>query len=153
MIENVLSTTHDWAVCFQCSTLGPEQINCVLPPELLHHILGLLAPRDLKAAVLVCRLWRELGEAPGLWTWAFLRVTSENQSTMLEFLEGRRMKTVRQLRVEEVSDEVLEAVDRHQGLREMKVFMVTSTLDPDLLARAVTNMEELEMEFVQLTGN
>ena len=38
-------------------------------------------------------------------------------------LEGRRMKTVRQLRVEEVSDEVLEAVVRHQGLREMKVFL------------------------------
>ena len=129
-----------------------DQINTLLPPELLDHVFHLLAPQDLKAAVLVCRLWREVGEAPGLWSWVGLRVTRENQSTILEALDSRRLKSARMLSVEEVTNEVLEAVVRHQGLRLMKVEdAVLSTVDPNLLARAVTRLEELEMEFSQLT--
>ena len=79
---------------------------------MLHQILSLLAPRDLQAAVLVCRVWREVGEAPGLWSWVDLRVTRENQPNMLKFLERRKMKWVRQMRVEDITDEVLHTVIR-----------------------------------------
>ena len=44
----------------------------LLPVEVLELILCLLSPGDLKAAVLVCRRWREVAEAPGMWTWVNL---------------------------------------------------------------------------------
>ena len=102
------------------STLRPKQINSVLPLELLHQILGLLAPQDLKAAVLVCRLWREVGEAPGLWTWAFLRVTRENLATMPDRLATRRLLGVTGFVLERGAVELLEAASwrsSHQHLR------------------------------------
>ena len=44
-------------------------INELLPPEMLERVFRLLPNRDLKNAVLVCRRWRDVGEAPSLWTW------------------------------------------------------------------------------------
>jgi len=48
--------------------LSSEQnINSMLPPELLTRIFDLLPVADLGTALLVCRRWRELGEKPILW--------------------------------------------------------------------------------------
>ena len=130
-----------------------DQINPLLLPEVLHQVFRLLVPQDLKIAVLVCRLWREVGEAPSLWTWVVLRENRENQSTMVELLERRRMKTVRKIVVEMLSVELLEAVVRHQGLKVMKLEDMDqqTKVDPGLLARAVNRMEKFEMEFSILT--
>ena len=65
----------------------------------LQLVFGLLPYSDLKNVVLVCRLWREVGEAPGFWAWVVLRLTRENMSTMPERLESWRMRAVRELRV------------------------------------------------------
>ena len=51
-------------------------INRLLPVELLSKVFHLLPSRDLKAVVLVCRWWRELGEAPAFWV--CLRVKRRN---------------------------------------------------------------------------
>ena len=48
-------------------------INSLLPAELLERVFGLVPPLDLRAVVLVCRRWREVGEVPGLWAWVLLR--------------------------------------------------------------------------------
>ena len=130
-----------------------DQINPLLLPEVLHQVLRLLSPQDLKAAVLVCCLWREVGEAPKLWTWVVLRENRENQSTMVELLERRRMKTVMKIVVETVSEELLEVVVRHQGLKVMKLEDMDrqSKVDPSLLAKAVNRLEKFEMEFSLLT--
>ena len=115
----------------------------------LRLVFGLLPPRDLKNVVLVCQLWREVGEAPGLWAWVVIRVTRDNVSTMPERLDCRRMWAVRELRVEwgvEVSEEVLMAVARHQGLRVVELKQVNlSSVDPGLLARVVGGLEEVVM--------
>ena len=42
-------------------------VEVQLPAEILKQIFHLLPGRDLRLAVQVCRLWREAGEAPGLW--------------------------------------------------------------------------------------
>ena len=98
-----------------------------------------------------------------MWSWVGLRVTRENQSTMLEFLERRRMKHVRKIWLEEVTAEVLQAVVRHQGLRVMQGIcwrhggyqthpkVVLDTMDPSLIAKAVTKMEKLKLVCPQLT--
>ena len=126
------------------------QTNVLLLPEVLYQVFRLLNPRDLKAAVLVCRLWREVGEAPRFWSWVVLRVTTKNQSTMLEALQSRRMKTVRKLMIEEVSEEVVQAVDRHQGLKVIEVEdKALSTVGS--LTRAVIRLEKLDIGPTKLT--
>ena len=53
----------------------------------------------------------------------------------------------------EVSEEVLEAVTRHPGLRKMGMrCSKLSSMDPGLLARMVKKLEELEMWNRQVTG-
>ena len=108
-------------------------INKVLGQRagVLELVLGLLLPRDMKDVVLVCRLSREVGEAPGFWSWVVLRVTRENMLAILERMKNRRFKAVKELRVSKgvVSEELLEAVVRLEGLRVVDMaFVNLSTL-------------------------
>merc|ERR1719319_738619 len=110
-------------------------------------VFHLLPPRDLKAVVLVCRWWREVGEAPALWVWVCIRVKGENHGYIKEFLDSRRLHAVRRIEVREemeVSEELLQAVVRRPGLKEMRVQSTDlSAVDPELLAQAVTQLEEV----------
>ena len=122
-----------------------------------YQVFSLLTPQDLKAALLVCHMWREVVETPRLWSWVVLRVTKENQLSMLVALQIWRMK----LRSEEVSDEVLEAGNRHQGDFEAILTVISkkqsglknlnisvnnlSRLEAGLLARAVTALEKVDL--------
>jgi len=127
-------------------------INGLLPVEMLERVFHLLPPRDLKAVVLVCRWWREVGEAPALWVWVCLRVRRWNIGYMPEVLDSRRLQAVRTLEVREVSEELLQAVVRHPGLKVMVVVMAYfSSVDPELLAQAVTQLEEVMLWYSYLT--
>jgi len=48
----------------------------VLPREVLLKVFELLGPGDLKTAVVVCQMWRELGEDPRMWTWAVVKIST-----------------------------------------------------------------------------
>ena len=127
--------------------------NALLLPEILHQVFLQLSLQDLKTVLLVCGLWRELGEAPGLWSGLHLNVTRNNIAFMPQLLKSRRMKTVRKLTLETVSDELLQAVIRHKGLREIDANGTDlSGVEASLLARAVTGMEDVDIEDTQLTG-
>ena len=116
----------------------PGLINTLLPPELLSQIFGLLPPADLRTVLLVCHLWREVGEAPGLWTWASLRATRENMANMPERLARRKLLRVFGLALGtgvKISEELLGAVDRHPGLSRMVMKKVELALvEPAQLA-------------------
>ena len=71
----------------------------LLPAEMLERVFHLLPPRDLKAVVLVCRWWREVGEAPALWAWLYLQVYKENIGYMQQVLTSRRLKGVKKMDV------------------------------------------------------
>ena len=132
------------------STNQSDLINALLPPEMLHQVFRLLPPRDMKNVLLVCQLWREVGEAPGLWSWVVLRVTRENMATMPEALDSRRMKTVRKLMVWTVPEELLKVLVRHQRLLVMEAGVAAlSTVDPGVLVAAVTMVEEGKVENVE----
>ena len=120
-----------------------DHINLLLPPEVLIQVFYLLAPRDIKAAMLVCRLWREVGKAPSLWSWVVLRLYLGNQTDMLEFLETWRMKNVREVRVRKATDEVIQAVVKQPRLRLKYESIDLNDLDATLLARARPQMERL----------
>ena len=130
-------------------------INRVLGQRagVLRLVFGLLPSLDLKNVVLVCQLWREVGD-PLLWAWVVLRVTRENMSTMAEMLASRRLQTIRKIRMQwglEVSEELLKAVARHQGLRQLDMrFANMATLEPSLLARVVNRLEEVVMKDITL---
>ena len=120
---------------------------------MLHLVMKLLPARDLAVAVLVCRRWRMVGESPGLWTWVSLPSVSWGRlDTMPEVLGWRRLATATKLRVRAVSEELLLAVVRHQGLRELE-FDCTTLCDTraDLLARVVAHMERVNMVESPLT--
>ena len=96
-----------------------------LPPEVLGRIFRLLPRRALKMAVLVCRLWREVGEEQGVWAGHTLRVTQRNLTRVVEVLGSRRMHAVRRLEVgpgvladnlSSVTSPVLLSVPFFQGL-------------------------------------
>ena len=62
-----------------------------------------------------------MGKALGLWSGLVLKVTRENLATMAEVLGWRRQGAVRKITVRAVSEQLLEAVARHEGLRVMDV--------------------------------
>ena len=123
----------------------------------LTKVFLLLAPRDLRNVLLVCGLWREVGEAPGLWAGLVLRVTRENLAKMTQVLGCRRLGAVRKITVRAVSEQLLEAVAGHEGL---KVIDVAGTLmgradlrcvGAGLLARLVKGLEEVDISYTRRT--
>ena len=150
-----------------------------LPAEMMERIFRLLPPRTLRMVVLVCRRWRELGEDPVLWCQLCLAVNERNLSFMSEMLSSRRLQEVRKLIIETpVTEEELQSVMRHPGLRELKIvermlripeYLFTavnevsqlksldiswndlSSVEPGLLTRAVTMLESLNVSEGLLT--
>ena len=93
-----------------------------VPAEMLERIFRLLPHRDLKAVVLVCRRWKQVGEAPRLWAWVVLTVTVENISYMPKVLEARRLQAVKELVLTHIGEDekLLKAVVEHQGLKKLE---------------------------------
>eukprot|EP00092_Neocalanus_flemingeri_P010344 GFUD01011142.1.p1 GENE.GFUD01011142.1~~GFUD01011142.1.p1 ORF type:complete len:329 (+),score=72.57 GFUD01011142.1:200-1186(+) len=112
-------------------------INSMLPPEIFERIFQLLPPQDLKMVMLVCKRWKEVGEVPGLWSWASFCLNGERLSSWahsisaatcsndgawihvqhmaplmvwVKTLNSRRLKTVRKLRVTMVNRRQIEAI-------------------------------------------
>ena len=124
-----------------------------LPDELLEKVFEFLLARDRKAGVLVNKRWREVGEAPKFWTWMKLpRVECRptNQARVIEMIKSRRLAKVKEVNVDldAVSDDLLQAIGLHQGLKEISLFgykerRLPAELDTQLLIQVVTGMESL----------
>ena len=139
-------------------------INTVLGQRagLLDLVLKLLSPQDLKAAVLVCRLWREVGEQASYWAWVVLHVTRENMASLCEVLAWRRMARVGVLEVQEdLPGEQLKQMEpifasMCEGVSSFKKLHISntnlSTLGPVLLAGAVGRLEEVWVDGTTLTS-
>jgi hypothetical protein len=129
--------------------------------EILERVFRLLPPRDLRAVVLVCRWWREVGEAPGLWAWVRLTVYGGNIGSMPRVLGWGRLQAVKKLEViagrshsadQELLVGLLQAVARHPGLKFLSIKLSNlSQVTPDLVARAVTGLEEVLINDSDLT--
>lgn len=131
------------------------RINARLPPEMLERVLGLLPPRDLRAAVQVCSRWRQVGEAPSLWTWVRLKVTPSNMDWIQDVLGARRLQAVRRVEARalvKVTEEMVQAVVDHPSLRTLTVSASNmSSLSPGLLATLAASMKELHLTDSRLT--
>ena len=130
--------------------------DLALPPEMLERVFSCLHLQDLKASLQVCRRWREVGEAPGLWARVCLRASRESMVGLQEALPGRRMLLVRELRLGgegPVSEGLLELVVRHGGLTSLSLQgSDLSSVEPWLLEGLVKGLQELQLEGTQLAG-
>ena len=123
-----------------------------LPVEMLERVFRLLPPRDLKVVVAVCRRWREVGEAPSLWTWVYLKVVGKNLWGMVEALGSRRLQAATRIIIRAVSRDLLRALLDHSGMRSVTFGVVTlASLEPELLAESVTSVESVHLEQAHLT--
>jgi len=130
-----------------------SNINSVLPKELLEMFLILLPPEDLKAAMLVCKSWREVGDWSKFWTWVCLKVTEGNLSVMPQALGIERLKSMEEISVEAVSEDLLLAIERHPGLKALDAsYCNLSSHKPNLLARVVAKLEDVNFTSTDLTS-
>ena len=128
------------------SAMVMANINSLLPAELLERVFGLVPPLDRRAVLLVCRRWREVGEVPGLWAWVLLR------TDMPEVVSTRRLGAVRALTAGAVSEDLLQAVLRHRGLRRLELPNINvSAVRPELLGRLVGRLEDVNLFHTFLT--
>jgi len=67
-----------------------------LPNEILFGIFQLLSPKDLKAAVLTCKLWRDWGEDPSLWRWSVVGLGSNED---LPKLYIKRLQLLQEIKI------------------------------------------------------
>jgi len=130
------------------------QIND-LPSEMIMRIFKLLTPLDLKMAVLVCKLWREIGEHPSLWTRYFVTVANRDD---LEKMKIRRLQLV---------DHICAYTEQTCVLKDLFQTVVTlprlrtisglssnnlSSVKPGLFARVVTRLEAVNLEYTKITA-
>ena len=140
-----------------------DEINALLPDEMLRKVFSFLPPPDLKSSVLVCKRWAEVGEAPGLWSWVTFTADSINMESMAEKMGLRRLQCVTKLEIRHrtmVCEGLMQAVAIHPGLKTIQCSPsgLTQTFNPnintdlcwvkpELLTQALSKMED-----VRLTG-
>ena len=130
------------------------EINSCVPQEMLRIIFSFLPPKDLKAAVLVCKLWSRVGQAPGLWSWVTFHAGYNED--VLEQIRLPRLQKVSILNITAhiVSEELMEQVAIHPGLKKVETeprWTNLSSVRPELLARAFSKMEDLNLGGTMLT--
>ena len=129
---------------------------------MLQKVFSFLSPPDLKTSVLVCKRWAEVGEVPGLWSWATFTVDRINMGSMPELMSLKRLQCVTKLdiRAQMVSEELMEAVAIHPGLRRVDTnpgftnlpgFTDLSSVRPELLTKALSKIEDVRLEDASLT--
>ena len=63
-----------------------------------------------------------MGEAPLLWAWVVLpTVDTDNIAAIPKMLETRRLETAREMTILEMSEELLQAVVQHKGLKVLRI--------------------------------
>ena len=124
------------------------EINRLLPAEMLERVFRLLTNQDLMTVVQVCRRWREVGEAPILWP--SLRLPTVNQGNLAVLSElllySTRLQALEALVARAVSEDLLVAVAQHKNLRRLDIAnFCNSSVEPTVLARAICQMEKVDM--------
>ena len=128
------------------ASVSPPDINALLPSELLYLVFKLLRHQDLKEAVAVCKRWKEVGEAQSLWAWACPRITQKNIKISKDLLECKRMQGVSRIRIAALSEDVVDGVACHPGLRSASISCgLLSLHERRLLVMLVGKLENVEL--------
>ena len=107
----------------------------------------------IQVAVQVCKRWREaVGSCGKLWSSTSLNINSHNISPVSTLLGTGMLSRLKTVKVEKVTEQLLEAMVEHQGLEEIN-FSGTdlSNADPSLLASLVEKLECVNLRKTNLT--
>ena len=136
--------------------MASREMATLLPTEMLERIFWLLSLGDLAVVVLVCRRWRQVGEAPRLWSGIRPTVTSAN----MKLLGSRRLQTVKKAKIVGITDtssaeELLKRLLEHKSLKSLEIVMKSSNvlshyvtpmkLSTLLFSRVINKMEDLRI--------
>eukprot|EP00092_Neocalanus_flemingeri_P014722 GFUD01015888.1.p1 GENE.GFUD01015888.1~~GFUD01015888.1.p1 ORF type:complete len:256 (+),score=55.87 GFUD01015888.1:82-849(+) len=130
-------------------------INSIIPVEILQRIFCLLPRIDLRIVVLVCRMWRDIGEDAILWTRGPIFLSSRDDLFKLDI---RRLKYAQEIRVrcQLESLELEELLRVVIGLPKLKIIGLNcynlSSVDPDLLAMIVNSIDTVVISDCNLTN-
>ena len=125
-----------------------------LPAEVLEHVFRQLEPNNLKTVVLVCKRWRDIGEAPKLWTWVYHWVNRGNLANMPRILASKRLRALKMIAVRSFSEELLRAIIKHPSIQELDLTDADwslSTIEPELLVSLTLKMKDITVDMNTLT--
>ena len=130
-----------------------EEINAVLTEEVLLKIFSFLPPSDLKASMLDCKLWTQVGQAPSLWRWA---THTADETFLPAQLNLTRLRYVSELQIKAgvvVTPELMQAITKHYGLRKVEFGSKEdlSNASPELFTKTDINLQEVIMAETHLT--
>ena len=130
-----------------------EEINAVLPEEVLLKIFSFLPPSDLKTSMLVCKLWTQVGQAPSLWRWSTL---TADETFLPAKLNLTRLRYVSELQIKAgvvVTPELMQAITKHYGLRKVEFGSKEdlSNVSPELFSKTLINLEKVIISGTHLT--
>jgi len=101
--------------------------------------------------VQVCRRWKEVAEAPYLWSWVSLTVDTTNLADLPGLLRGRLLG-VKEMRARVASEELLQAIASHPALRSLDISDTPlPRIGADLLASSITGLTKLSIWETHLT--
>ena len=124
-----------------------------LPVEILELVFHLLPPRDRRAARGVSRWWREVAEVASLWTWVCFRLRRRGgEQELVKVMGSRRLEAAQGLEVRQVTEELLQAVIRHPGLRQLGLKDNDFTsIEIKQLVEALGKVEDVDLSFGSFT--
>ena len=106
----------------------------------------------LQVAVRVCRRWREAGESSKLWASASVHIHSRNILHVSHLMESGRLSRVMRVRAERATEELMEVMLGHQGLKGVNFSGSNlSNILPSLLANLVEKLENINLRKTKLT--
>ena len=121
------------------------------PPEVLQTVLRYLPPADLKAAVLVSKRWRQVGENRSLWSWSKVTMLSGGVewSSALDMLKSHR--GIRKLEAQNLSGsearQLMLALNENSSVEELNLgSSCMSQVEPVLLGDALSGLKRVNLE-------
>ena len=120
------------------------------PPEILQTVLHYLPPADLKAAVLVNRRWRQVGDDPSLWSWSKVTMVSGGVEwpSAVDMLKSRR--GIRELEAQNLSGsetrQLMLAVNEESSVEKLNLgSSCMSQVEPVLLGDALSGLKRVNL--------
>ena len=138
-----VKTTPPKKVC-SSPVMKAGSINGVFPCEMLERVFCLLAPSDLRSVVLVCRRWREVGEAPHLWAHQGLTLTERNLAGVEEVLTTRRLAGLQSLTLKTISQDLFHYLHGLTSIRNLDMSKVKLTYLENGLLPLLQSLPRLE---------
>jgi hypothetical protein len=125
------------------SDLPKQTINEILPPEVILKIFEFLELEGLGSVMEVCKWWYQISDTPRLWsnTNKYIIINRSNVALIPRALNMWRLSKVKEIIVDTISPEAIEAVNNHDMITDVSVNNMLCTVTGQTLATMVKRKE------------